>query len=255
MHSNSLLMLADAPYSTTDINASRDSYAFDKTLDDSMITSFQNMHLSPERHMVPCSSCCMFLDMPHNHYLQTFPKQDLTSFICPQCLLKGELITKIEELEALVSELQAEKRQSEILDMENSFDRFIDSMNLTRSNQPCNQTLPDPTIYLNHDESPENAISPNGQVQQDSIITVLAKEKDVLLDQSQENILVTNRITTKQSPIENLPLITNQITDSAKTTYNNDLDVSVLLVGDSIIHDLNIVNTQQKKTLLQSCKT
>ena len=112
VHSDSSLMLAGASCTIELNKISDDSYTLDKSVED-ITNAIQNLQLSceSERHLVPCSSCTMFLDMSHSQFLQCFPapSYDVTGFICSQCIYKGELLLKVEELECEVKPLRAEK--------------------------------------------------------------------------------------------------------------------------------------------------
>ena len=143
-----------------------DSCSIDKSFDHSITTDFQKMHLSYERHLVQCSSCNMYLDMPNHQFLQTFPQSnpDFTGFIYPQCMLKGEFIMKIEQLECQLRDMRAEKRQNELSEMENSFDCLLNSMNLGTASAPPNDHRQDPLI------SSANVTDPTVHLTQDKIL-------------------------------------------------------------------------------------
>ena len=133
-------MLADAPFSFgfPEHNPKFPYSVLDKTVDN-ITESIERMHLSSERHLVPCSSCEMLLNMPHYQFLQCFPSgnQDFSDFICSQCLNKRELIQRLHELERLVDDLTKEKSRNEIADLEHSFDRLVNSIHQNNLGTQC----------------------------------------------------------------------------------------------------------------------
>ena len=200
-------MLAEAPCSfsvnqsvhdplTDDVVVNQDaeeSYIFDRGIQD-VTNAFQNLQLSSENHLVPCSSCNMFLAMPHTQYVQYFPDANLdcTGFVCPQCMYKGELVVKIQELESLVFKLMEEKRNENISEMEESFDRLVDEVNeiSTTNDIGLNNDEIDPLdIYITGKEA-------NREYEDHCIITITAQdaaEDEEFAVTEEPNLNVTRR--------------------------------------------------------------
>ena len=257
--SDSLLLLADAPFSfdLPEHNPKLPQYVLDKTVD-SITESFERMHLSSERHLVPCSSCEMFLNMPHFQFLQCFPSgnQDFSDFICPQCLNKCELIQRLHELERLVDDLTKEKSRNEIADLEHSFDCLVDGIHQNNFGtqcdlnwcgeahlkNPCSESDP-LAMYINQVNAPSVLnMESDSQSHISSIVTITSEE---LSDAVLNNPLITDNTTKPYTQNgRNPPLIKHVITDT--NAVRRDSDVTVLFTGDSSISNVCITNPRKE---------
>ena len=101
-------------------------------------TMFQSPSPSFEQHLVQCCLCKMYLEMGHFDFLE-FSKEfneDLSNFICTECVLKSSLMQQIDILTQQVSQFQSQLRNHELTSLEKSFDKSVKEMteNLAKLN-------------------------------------------------------------------------------------------------------------------------
>ena len=236
-------------------------------------TMFQSPSPSFEQHLVQCCLCKMYLEMGHFDFLE-FSKEfneDLSNFICTECVLKSSLMQQIDILTQQVSQFQSQLRNHELTSLEKSFDKSVKEMteNLAKLNinvesntskESINSLPEQEFIVINDTLSSDN----QDEDELTRILRLANSGSNPCLAENYTDFLTSNGVNGKQTSTPTLNK-TEEL-HIMQQTKSEILETKVLLIGDRQLkhvnvgeykkHDKTVLKVVHPNTkIIQTCKT
>ena len=204
-----------------------------------------------EKHLLQCCVCKMYQEMDHIDFLEFSNdlNEDLSNFVCTECVFKSSLIQQIDVLTKEINELQSQLRNYELTSMEKSFDQSVREIaeNLARqsdkqcdysSEENANPLLEQQWIEIN------DSVSTNDQVLDEEPKEFPRMVNSGSAPHLRENDIVSTTNNNKQINNRLLNRQEEQF-DTVKQSESEMLKTKVLLIGDSQLKYVNVGEYQK----------